>query len=531
MEGCFGNDIFDTSLDSSFKDFFDRDDSAFSLKDYGNGILSLKDDDRVQFNNSGLGSPVPFSSDLSLSLPGLPKPGSSTPSILSSPTILLPPRQSNGSFRISSSFKPPLPSYSSYSSSSNLSLQPINNHNALPPVISQLPSVLAPMVTSQVQMRSTEDTEVFLLGCERKIERPVHSNTARKTVLNALRTIVPSRGVFKVADVVIDLLIYDFYYRGTELRMLIILLDTQEVFDAFAFQQDVLHLLVSCSALITYSDTTNWGDYLKKDPGFDFFYIKCQQVNKYQSLNRAICSAAKSMKFNDSLLNWITGSTRSFLSVCKVTKVPISWKPLPGSLAPKLFTTPQLSALDKDSKCLHLQRTGDNCACDDVKSDYNRELKIGTTTGLWSYRRLLPYLFSTLEWPIRRVLQPCMADIRSLQISKLAASSKPSSLPKLIQTREECNDDDSSSRKGSKNEENKAKKQKVRPSFHEDGRRILCCTVDCTELASVYWLNCCNHTQPVMCRHHSSQLLLDSEFEDMVKCPVHHISGRIADLL
>jgi hypothetical protein len=373
-----------------------------------------------------------------------------------------------------------------------------------------IPTVLVPSVTSQVQMRSDEDTKMFLLANDRNVKRPAHANTARLSVLNALRTIVPSRGVFKAGHICVDLVIYDFYYRGTELRMIIMLLDTQEVFDAFAFQEDILHVMASCSDIMRGSDNMKWSDWIKKEPGFELFYIKCQQVNRYQSLHRSICSAAKTLKYNDSLVNWITGSTRSFFTSANVKNVPISWKPLPDNIAPLLYCAPHLQALNADGLCLYKARTGSNCTCDEIKSDYNRELKLGTTTGFWEFTRMLPYIPSLLGWQVRLVMQPCMADIRSIQISKLAAEKEK----KIYETLKAEHG-----------------KRKVRPAYDIRGCRLLCTQNGCTELASCYWTRCCAVDHPIACREHVLNLLGSSDLMDMVECPVHKISGRVADLL
>lgn len=363
-----------------------------------------------------------------------------------------------------------------------------------------LPMMVLPSATHAMQMRSVEDTELYMVADERKVQAPCDSNSARRAVLNALRTIVPCRAVFRVNDqIVIDLLLYDFFYRGTELRMVIITLDTQEMFDAFAFKQDVLHLLASCQTMISSSETKiDWLWWLKREPNFDGFYIKCQQLNQYQSLQRTICSAAKHLKFNQSLVNWLNDVTRPFFSLARVPSVPFTWKPIPADLASKLYATPELFALTDQFTCPQYTRTGKACPCDFAKHDHYAE----GSNSAWSHRRLLPYVPSSLPWQVRLFAQPCMADIRSifwLTTTTLVKKEEPT--PSFTHY----------------------------PVYDAAGTKITCQL--CSEPALCYLVECCKPSQPLYCHQHAIQELGKAGLVDMLTCPMHAITSRVAQLL
>ena len=374
-------------------------------------------------------------------------------------------------------------------------------------------------------MRCVDDTHVFLLGDNRLIERPMQANAARRAVLNALRTIVPSRGVFKVDHICIDLVIYDFYYRGTELRMLIITVDTLEVFDAFAFHEDVLHVLQSCSSLIKDAGRIRWRDWLRINPGFDFFYIKCQQLDAYQSLHRAICSSAKIFKYNDALLNWITDSTRSFFYSARVENIPLSWKPIPLSLAPKLYHTPQLQALTPAGECTHRARLNCSCACDEIQKDYDRAQTDSETMGLWDVPRVLAYLPSLVGWEVRQLLRPSLVDIGRVKLTELAGLFPRAGELETVQPRE------SMEPREPREPMEPPREEECRPVYNKLGQRLLCTEAGCIELASCYWVNCCQPLEPITCLVHAARRQSDAILRTMVLCPVHSGSGRIGHLI
>jgi hypothetical protein len=374
-----------------------------------------------------------------------------------------------------------------------------------------LPAVLSPVTTDSVQMSSKDDVEKFLVADAREIQEPMESNMARRAVLNALRTIVPSRGVFLVAGYVVHLVIYDFYYHGTQLRMIIILLETLEVFDAFAFQEDWMHMLRSCSRIIVPSKSSiAWKDW-NKVPGFSYFYIKCQQLNKFQSLDKAICSAAKSMKFNQSLKSWITGSTRSFLSACEIKCIPSKWEPLNQSVALHLFSSAQLSSLTENNVCTTKMLTKIPCPCDLAKEEYMDDLKTGKVHGFWDVKQLLRFTPTAAHWKLQKLVQPCVMTIQSLKINyeQIAACAVPTM------------------------EEEKSEAATCVKDEHISNDTGVRCLwgITCHKPASCYWVECCNPMEPVMCEYHAAKQLRKKKAFGLSKCPKHRISGLSVRIL
>ena len=369
------------------------------------------------------------------------------------------------------------------------------------------PAIIQPSVTCSVQMRSADDKDLYMVAEERKVQIPIDSNSARRAVLNALRTIVPCRAVLKIYDILVDLLLYDFFYRGTELRMVVIVLDTQEVYDAFAFKQDLLHVLASCNVIIQRT-AVDWNAWLKKEPSFEGFYIKCQgSGNQFQSLHRAICSAAKHLKFNQSLLNWLSDDNRFFFGAARVLNVPSTWKAVSPDLAHSLYANPELFALTEQYDCPQYNKTKRICACDMAKIDYWQE-----ASGCpWLARRLLPYVPSSVAWQVRLLLQPCMSDIRRVYWTTTAAPQPVVAGPIIAPKLEE------------------KVPNKVHPVYDNKGQQKRC--ISCSSPAVCYNVDCCEPSNPVYCAAHARKELNDKGLVDLITCPVHQITGRIAQLL
>lgn len=408
--------------------------------------------------------------------------------------------------------------------------------------------VFVPQTTRSVQMSSKFDVEKFLVGDAREVKAPVESNMARRAVLNALRTIVPSRGVFRVAEYTVDLVIYDFYYAGAELRMIIVTLDTLEIFDAFAFQEDWMHMLRSCSDIIEQKTPVKWSDW-SKSPGFSYFYIKCQQLNKFQSLDKAICSAAKSVTFNKSLFNWITGLTRCFLSVCEIKNVPQSWKPFDYSMAPHLYASAQLTSLSDQHKCSTKENTNMPCTCNLARDAYCAEQKPGKIKVLWHARRLLHFMPTATNWRLRNHMKNCVNNLRELKLvhekTKGTSSSPPPPPPKIktpsvtlfspspaIKVFHKSTNTQQTHKKNWKRKSLVKKEQRKKGTKQEQGQDIRCLfRTSCDRPVTCYWVKCCSAKVPVMCEYHASRLFRRSDALGMSKCPKHAITGLSARII
>jgi hypothetical protein len=379
------------------------------------------------------------------------------------------------------------------------------------PVVSRikLPKILIPKATSDVQMNTKNDTEKFIVANSRKIENPAESGMARIAVLNALRTVVPSRGVFKIGNFKINLVIYDFYYCGAELRMIILVLSTLELFDAFAFKEDIMHMLKGCADIIDQGNTQNVSA-CNQYSSFNFYFIKLQQINKFQSLSKVICSAAKSIKFNKSLFNWMTDATRPFFQSGKITNIPKTWKPFPQQLVNLLSTTAFLPYIA--NKCDAKDSTGTECACDLAHSVHSQQ----SPYTKWSAEKLVEFLPNITHWKIKAFIRPCATVLAQLKYTSQTISALPKQPSSLISI--DCF-------------------KKPEPligkfSYDQRGRRIRCqATKSCKNAVWCYFVNCCKPSEPVLCVYHAERKLQKRKDIKMELCPVHHQSGKIAKII
>jgi hypothetical protein len=167
---------------------------------------------------------------------------------------------------------------------------------------------------------------------------------------------------------------------------------------------------------------------------------------------------------------------------------------LTSDLAAKLYATPELFALTDQFTCPQYNKTGKSCPCNFAMSDFYAE----ASGAHWHHRRLLPYVPSSLSWPVRLLLQPCLADIRSVYWSTAV-----------------------------KKEETALKME--HPVYDKQGAKMSC--RQCPEPALCYPVECCQPVQPLYCVLHATEELSKSGLVDMIICPVHAITGRVAQLL
>jgi hypothetical protein len=336
-----------------------------------------------------------------------------------------------------------------------------------------LTSATAPLETVSNKMQ--DQTDFFMVANRRELTVPTDSHFCRQVILNALRTTVPSLSALKISNVTVDLMIYDFYFEGNTLRMLVIDLETMELFDAFALEQDLLHLLVSCTDIVDHkSPRTDWSA-VSYSSGFDNYFIKCTLIDRFQSLGKGICAAAKKGRFSPSLQNWLATTTRSFFTIARVKEPPVGYVPLPKRFAESLFATAQLRGL-QGGNCFD-----EHCLCKRVRAEYDYALSTGKRTSKLSVTELLRYLRSGVALNVKQFISPCVRSIKGVLPLPEAPVSTKCFLGKQCKT------------------------------------KLLC-----------YWVECCKKNRPLTCMRHGKKYATKNK--ERMRCPLHKVESKMAIL-
>ena len=339
-----------------------------------------------------------------------------------------------------------------------------------------------PNLSQQNQLAFYETTDsTYLLGNKRELTLPTNSTEARVSVLNSLRTILPSLCMLRFSDIADSVdetstithdfffIIQDWYFKETELSMLLIDLESFKLFDAFVIRDDLFHMFVAKKI------------FKNAEPfqSFAGFYIRSANL-EWISLNRAFCSAVKICKYNESLHSWLT--SESILKQCFVLNPPSSWHFFESSMSSFLFFTPQLPNLSVDGHC-HFQL----CIC-----------KVQN----WSLHTI-PTSANIL---LTKFIEPSIVALQSYYSTCNSVTAAKPKRPKVY-----------------------------KHSYNPKGERYRCLfSKRCLEPAVCYWTQCCKSNQPVSCKTHAKKCFYDSESNivcRVCKCPKHKISSKVAFLL
>jgi len=189
----------------------------------------------------------------------------------------------------------------------------------------------------------TDDGKLFLVAERCNYSKPRDKSESKLCILNALQNILPAPGLFRACGQEIPIIIYGFYYENSTLRMIIVLPDQQDVYDAFAFQEDLIHIFLQQYNI---QDVTRW----TSPPGFQYFFIMNPQTGEYLPMNEVLAASAKIHKFNASLQNWLGGYLTNFLYQGK-RKAPPSYQPFTMGIARYLYASPRLSRVISTKIC------------------------------------------------------------------------------------------------------------------------------------------------------------------------------------
>jgi hypothetical protein len=153
-------------------------------------------------------------------------------------------------------------------------------------------------------MRRSADRVEVPLRRERKV--PNRQHESRLCVLNALRTIVPHHGELRLLGLRVPIVLYDFFYCGSELHLLVCI--GSLVHDVASLYKDLAHVALQNMGLIPGADAGGDAGYWWTLPAWKSVYIRCKHSGAFLCLDDALPKSAKHHKFSPSLQNWIAGS-------------------------------------------------------------------------------------------------------------------------------------------------------------------------------------------------------------------------------
>jgi hypothetical protein len=228
----------------------------------------------------------------------------------------------------------------------------------------------------------SDDGSLFLVAEQCGYSKPRDKSESKLCVLNALQNILPAPGVFRACGQEIPIVIYGFYYENSNLRMIIVLPEKQEVYDAFAFQEDLIHILLYQHNI---KDTTRW----TSPPGFQYFFIRHPQTNEYMPMSEVLTASAKNHKFNASLQNWLGAYTKNFLYQGK-RDIPTLYQPFNMTISRYLYASPRLPRVLSRETC---QSTACPCTSPRKWSDI-----LETTSSEQLQQFMKPFLRSSQDF-------------------------------------------------------------------------------------------------------------------------------------
>ena len=312
----------------------------------------------------------------------------------------------------------------------------------------------------------------FTVGTDRVVLAQPTKLNSRVVILNALRTVTPALGALILGDMRVDLVIYDFYFEDHTLRMVVLVLDTFQVIDAFSLEHDLLHLL-------RIHFPAQWG---KGTPGASFrnFFIKNNVTGFLTNLNSGIpesvrCEGRLSKK-------WMLSTPRGFLAD-NLTYTPAGYVPFGAAVAAYLHSRPRFCTLT-DDWCISLA-----CGCFTVPRPSNPA-------------DLLKHIPNTISQAVVTWIQPCFDAIRMAQ--KIAWPLNHE-------------------RKVAKNSSKKRKIAAVGKSN--------CCVLSakCSGKRLCYWVECCTPQTPATCLYHGRRHVRRTP-GSLSACPRHGQIGQMAQL-
>ena len=303
----------------------------------------------------------------------------------------------------------------------------------------------------------SDDGSLFLVAEQCGYSKPRDKSESKLRVLNALQNIVPAPGVFRAC--------------GQEIAI-VVLPEKQEVYDAFAFQEDLIHILLYQHNI---TDATRW----TSPPGFQYFFIRHPQTNEYTPMSEVLTASAKNHKFNASLQNWLGAYTKNFLYQGK-RDIPSLYQPFNMTISRYLYASPRLPRVLSRETC-----ESNLCPC--------------TSPRKWS-----EILETTSSEQLKRFIKPFLRSSQDFWHS--IVSEKREQEVEAVITK--------SSTRGRKKQRLEEKPCKLTSllsgvSFH------CVSSVHCKNKATHNWPQCCGKI-PRVCELHSVQ---------HQQCPIHETIG------
>lgn len=297
----------------------------------------------------------------------------------------------------------------------------------------------------------------------------LNSTNAKQWILTKLRNIVPNRGMLVLPfDVKIDLVVYDFYFEDNTLRMMIVLMDTGEMYESSMFYSDLLHLLHSIPNIYTVDKTPC------SNPSFKYFYIKTNVG--YAHLHNEIWASIRRGTFSKATQNWLHSE---FLTAAE-TMQPDSYIWLTTKDIIDMQCKTQFGMLEMPL----LQCNDFLCACKSVLQNYQYQQGIGVRTTRYNIQDLLRHMQSQMSHSVKYKMAPA--------VRKIMEHSKTTYTRRLPYS----------------------------PQCQIDGK--------CKRTVCGFWTQCCSPDRPIVCKFHAKKLLQQNA---MCTCPRHKYTSSIAIIM
>jgi hypothetical protein len=240
--------------------------------------------------------------------------------------------------------------------------------------------------------------DFICVATKREVRPLTDDQCPRTSVLNALRTVVPAFGTLVLGSAVFPLIIYDFYFRGHTLHMVLINLSTLHVFDAFAFEYDIMHMLIRCRTVLPPS--THIPTYTRSFRNYHI-YAKDQRRGSC-NLERGICASARKGYRSTMLRQWLEPGP--FITEMQSMFVPSTYCPITLACATDLSSS---TTARTTSPC------STTCVCESVLRKYHDDRCAGRL------HEDEPFPFSCITATLTSDVSPTHAHVFKASIAEL----------------------------------------------------------------------------------------------------------------
>jgi hypothetical protein len=316
-----------------------------------------------------------------------------------------------------------------------------------------------------------EHKETNILSADNtSVEQIMTSDNVKQLILANLRRVVPNRGVFQLLGFTIDIIIYDFFFEDSKLKMFFILLESGELFEAESFYLDFRHLITN---LDKYIDTKTSETSLchEFNTTFHGFYIKTKLG--YAHLENEIWSSVRNGIFSDATKHWLEGK---FLDVAETT-TPIEYISIPLHMLLSSNHQPRFPM----TPIPHVKCTEPNCMCLLLQQKYQYEFELCQRSKKIKIKDILKQIRSSIDYSLKLYIAPCVKAIRQ-------------------------------------------QKYNSKICYKSNYKKQCLGSPTCTERPCVIFHKCCSIRHPLFCKTHAKKF---KKKHKLLRCPRHNYYGKM----